>query len=88
MIEIFFLRLEFILSFSIPCWFLQGMKSLPDYIEFKKFPRIPFNEIFTAATDDLLALIESLLDLNPTKRCTATQVGYVMKTCIISQYKH
>ncbi|XP_072051090.1 cyclin-dependent kinase 7-like isoform X2 [Amphiura filiformis] len=50
-----------------------GMKALPDYIEFKKFPRIPFNEIFTAATDDLLVLIESLLDINPTKRCTATQ---------------
>ena len=51
------------------------MKALPDYIEFKKFDRIPFKDIFTAATDDLMVLIESMLDVNPSKRCTATQVG-------------
>ena len=51
------------------------MKALPDYIEFKEFPRIPFDEIFTAGTDDLIALLEALLDLNPCRRCNATQVG-------------
>ena len=52
------------------------MKALPDYIEFKEFPRIPFDEIFTAGTDDLIALLEALLDLNPCRRCNATQVGW------------
>ncbi|XP_026681809.1 cyclin-dependent kinase 7 [Diaphorina citri] len=44
------------------------------YSIIKVFPGIPLNEIFTAAGDDLLAVISSLLCLNPTKRadCTAT----------------
>lgn len=50
-----------------------GIKSLSDYIEFKPFPSIPLKNIFTAAGDDLLDLIESLLVLNPLKRKTCTQ---------------
>lgn len=49
------------------------MKSLPDFVEFKKFPGTPLSDIFTAATDDLLELLSSMLDYNPCKRCTATQ---------------
>ena len=58
---------------------LQGVTSLPDYIEFKKFPGIPLNDIFSAAGDDLLDLLGSLLDCNPVGRVNATQV------CINSQ---
>ena len=53
---------------------LQGVTSLPDYIEFKKFPGIPLNDIFSAAGDDLLDLLGSLLDCNPVGRVNATQV--------------
>ena len=51
------------------------MKALPDYIQFKPFPAIPLHDIFTAARDDLLDLLESMLHLNPLKRCTSTEVS-------------
>ena len=46
------------------------MEALPDYIQFKSFPGTPFRHIFTAASDDLLELLENLLSLYPLKRCT------------------
>lgn len=46
-------------------------KSLPDYCEFKQCPPMLFRDIFTAAADDLISLLESLLKLNPNDRCTA-----------------
>lgn len=49
------------------------VKNLSDYIEFKPFPSIPLKNIFTAAGDDLLDLIEGLLVLNPIKRREATE---------------
>lgn len=51
-----------------------GVKTLTDYIEFKPFPPVPLNHIFTAAGDDLLDVISGLLVLNPLKRknCTTT----------------
>ena len=52
------------------------MKSLPDYVDFKKFPRIPFSEIFSAASDDLLDLLEKLFLYDPVLRIDATQVCY------------
>lgn len=45
-----------------------GLKSLSDFVEFKPFQAIPLKNIFTAAGDDLLDLIEGLLVLNPIKR--------------------
>lgn len=50
-----------------------GVKLLPDYIQFKPCPVIPLREIFTAAGDDLIELAESMFDLYPIKRCTATE---------------
>ncbi|XP_005103387.1 cyclin-dependent kinase 7 [Aplysia californica] len=49
------------------------MKYLPDYVVFKEHPKHPMKEIFTAASDDLLELLDSLLALNPSKRCSASQ---------------
>ncbi|KAL1445873.1 hypothetical protein WDU94_003545 [Cyamophila willieti] len=50
-----------------------GVTKLQDFIQFKVFPGIPLNEIFTAAGDDLLQVISSLLCLNPAKRTNCTQ---------------
>ncbi|XP_076443243.1 cyclin-dependent kinase 7-like [Babylonia areolata] len=50
-----------------------NMVHLPDYIKFKVYPKIPFKEIFIAASDDLLDLVECLLAMDPLHRCTATE---------------
>ena len=50
-----------------------GMTKLPDFIQFKPFPAIPLKDIFTAAGDDLLDLLASLLNINPLERCTCDQ---------------
>lgn len=50
-----------------------GMTELPDFIQFKPFPGTPLKHIFTAAGDDLLDLIASLLNVNPLERCTCDQ---------------
>jgi len=50
-----------------------GMTSLPDYINFKDFPGIPLSECFSAAQDDLLAVISGLLTYNPVTRLSATK---------------
>lgn len=52
------------------------MTSLPDYVEFRKFPGIPLKDIFSAAGDDLLDMLDRLLDCNPSGRVNATQVQY------------
>ncbi|XP_023481356.1 cyclin-dependent kinase 7 isoform X2 [Equus przewalskii] len=49
------------------------MCSLPDFVTFKSFPRIPLQHIFIAAGDDLLDLIQGLFLFNPCTRITATQ---------------
>lgn len=49
-----------------------GMKDLNDFVEFKKFPRIPLPEIFSAAGDDLLDLLEKLFCYDPCKRINTT----------------
>lgn len=49
------------------------MKCLPDYVTFKEFPRLPMREIFTAASDDLLDVLDLTLAINPAKRCSASQ---------------
>lgn len=47
---------------------------MPDYVEFRKFPGIPLKDIFSAAGDDLLDMLDRLLDCNPSGRVNATQV--------------
>ncbi|XP_036264740.1 cyclin-dependent kinase 7 isoform X7 [Pipistrellus kuhlii] len=49
------------------------MCSLPDFVTFKSFPGVPLPHIFSAAGDDLLALIQGLFLFNPCTRITATQ---------------
>lgn len=49
-----------------------GHKMLPDYCEFKPCPPRSLRDIFTAAPDDMISLLESLLRLNPNERASAT----------------
>ena len=51
------------------------MTALPDYIQFNNFPGTPLNQIFSAASDDALEVLDKMLTLNPSKRCTSTQVS-------------
>jgi len=46
---------------------------LPDYVEFKPVQSVPLKAIFTAATPDVIALLEKMLTLNPAKRYTASE---------------
>ena len=46
---------------------------LPDYVQFKEYIATPFQDIFTAASADLLQLLSKTLALDPMKRCTCTQ---------------
>lgn len=48
-----------------------GVSSLPDYIPFHKQQPQPLRDLFTAASDDTLNLLDGLLTLNPTARLTA-----------------
>ena len=50
-----------------------GVTTLPDYVNFKTMPGIPFKDIFCAAADDLLELLMWCLTLNPAKRCSSPQ---------------
>ena len=50
-----------------------GVTKLPDFVKYNEMPGIPFEEIFTAASDDLIHLLNWCLNIDPSKRCTATQ---------------
>ncbi|KAH0627989.1 hypothetical protein JD844_008628 [Phrynosoma platyrhinos] len=50
-----------------------GMTNLPDYVTFKSFPGMLLHHIFSAASDDLLELLQGLFTFNPSTRITATQ---------------
>nr|CAD7200126.1 unnamed protein product [Timema douglasi] len=52
---------------------IEGVTSLPDFIQFKQFPGTPLRHIFTAASDDLLELLGSLLAIVPLHRCSCQQ---------------
>ncbi|XP_044736120.1 cyclin-dependent kinase 7 [Chrysoperla carnea] len=51
-----------------------GMNCLPDYIQFKSFPGTPLKHIFTAAADDLLDVLSTLLSLNPLNRVSCSKL--------------
>uniref|UniRef100_A0A0K0FKX0 Cyclin-dependent kinase 7 n=1 Tax=Strongyloides venezuelensis TaxID=75913 RepID=A0A0K0FKX0_STRVS len=55
------------------------MVELPGYCEPKQEPGIELNQVFTAASEDLLELIRGTFIFNPLKRYTATQ-------CLESSY--
>ena len=46
---------------------------LPDYCEFRFCPGIPLRDIFTAAGNDLIELLQGMFLLNPAKRLDAAQ---------------
>ena len=50
------------------------MEHLPDYVQFKPCPGTPLKEIFIAASDDLLDILQGMLTMDPLRRLTATQV--------------
>ncbi|XP_076854139.1 cyclin-dependent kinase 7 [Brachyhypopomus gauderio] len=50
-----------------------GMNSLPDYVSFKMFLGTPLENIFSAAGDDLLELLQGLFTFNPCTRTTASK---------------
>lgn len=61
---------------------IKNCTILPDYIEFKPVASRPLRQIFTAATPDIISLLEKMLTLNPSSRCTATdalQMEYFKK---------
>lgn len=47
--------------------------TLPHFVQFKPMPSIPFRDIFTASSDDLIEVLEKMLALNPLKRCTCKE---------------
>ena len=53
------------------------MESLPDYVQFKPSPGTALKDIFIAASDDLLELLEKMLTMDPCKRITAAAVGTI-----------
>lgn len=49
------------------------VSTLPHFVQFKSMPAIPFRDIFTASSDDLIQVLEKMLALNPLKRCTCKE---------------
>lgn len=50
-----------------------GLKSLPDYFEFKVYQRMPLKTLFTAASQDSLDLLEKMVTYDPLKRPTCEE---------------
>ena len=46
---------------------------LPGYFDFKKYPKTPLKQLFTAASNDTLDLLEKMFMYDPQKRITAYQ---------------
>ena len=47
-------------------------EKLPDYVQFKEYVATPFQDIFTAASPDLIQVLSKTLSLDPMRRCTCT----------------
>ncbi|KAI7908060.1 kinase-like domain-containing protein [Cokeromyces recurvatus] len=50
-----------------------GMSTLPGYMPFKQFPKVPLRQYFTAAGTDALSLLEQMLVFDPNRRWTAEE---------------
>lgn len=51
-----------------------GMTSLPDYMKFQTFLKPPLKQLFTAASDEALSLLQSMMHFDPSKRISACDV--------------
>lgn len=49
------------------------MESLPDFVQFKPCPGTPLKDIFIAASDDLLEILEKMLTMDPCRRINASE---------------
>ena len=54
--------------------FIKNSKLLPDYVEFKPCYPKPLKMIFSAATPDVIFVLDHMLQLNPLKRTTCREV--------------
>ena len=52
----------------------QGMTKLPDYVKFGPFPKSNLRQLFTAAGEDALNLLQKMLTFDPLKRISAKEV--------------
>lgn len=50
-----------------------GVESLPDYVAFNSCPGIPLEEIFFAADDHTIKILQDMFIYNPAKRVTCTE---------------
>ena len=51
-----------------------GMTFLPDYMKFPVYMKPPLKQLFSAATDDALSLLQKMLIFDPSKRITTIDV--------------
>ncbi|KAF8926554.1 TFIIH complex serine/threonine-protein kinase subunit kin28 [Dissophora ornata] len=50
-----------------------GMDKLPNHMQFKQYPKTPLKLLFTAAPQDTLELLESMLIYDPSRRISARE---------------
>lgn len=50
------------------------MTTLPDYVPFRAYPKVPLGQYFSAAGSDALDLLEKMLVFDPAKRWTCREV--------------
>lgn len=70
---IFFFFEKFFSSLKFFCFLFQNINCLPDFIEFKPCQGHKLTEIFSAATPDLIELLNACLKFDPLRRCTASE---------------
>ena len=53
----------------------KDSKLLPDYVDFKPSYAKPLRIMFSAASVDTLFVLEAMLQLGPSRRCTCKEVN-------------